>query len=106
MVDVAVIGGGLVGASLAYALVRQGARVTVIDRQDVGQATAAGAGILPPLDHFSGVPALLPLLRAARRHYPELMAHLAEDGETDTGYAVVGALQVATSESEVERLGP
>jgi D-amino-acid dehydrogenase len=106
MLDVAVVGGGLVGASLAYALVRAGARVTVIDRQDVGQATAAGAGILPPLDHFSGVPALLPLLHAARRHYPELIAHLAEDGEVDTGYAVVGALQVATSESEAERLGP
>lgn len=106
MVDVAVIGGGLVGASLAYALVRRGARVTVIDRQDVGQATAAGAGILPPLDHFSGVPALLPLLQAARRYYPELIAHLAEDGETETGYAVVGALQVATSDSEAERLGP
>lgn len=106
MVDVAIIGGGLVGASLAYALVRQGAQVTVIDRQDVGQATAAGAGILPPLDHFSGVPALLPLLHAARRYYPELIARLAEDGETDTGYAVVGALQVATSDSEAERLGP
>lgn len=100
------IGGGLVGASLAYALVRQGARVAVIDRLDVGQATAAGAGILPPLDHFSGVPALLPLLRAARRYYPELIAHLAEDGETETGYAVVGALQVATSEAEAEQLGP
>lgn len=106
MVDVAVIGGGLVGASVAYALVRQGARVAVIDRLDVGQATAAGAGILPPLDHFSGVPALLPLVQAARRYYPELIAHLAEDGETDTGYAVVGALQVATSDSEAERLGP
>lgn len=106
MVDVAIIGGGLVGASLAYALVRRGARVTVIDRQDIGQATAAGAGILPPLDHFSGVPALLPLLQAARRYYPELITHLAEDGETDTGYAVVGALQVATSEAEAERLGP
>ena len=39
------------------------------------------------------MPALLPLLHAARRYYPELIAHLAEDGETDTGYAVVGALR-------------
>jgi D-amino-acid dehydrogenase len=52
------------------------------------------------------VPALLPLLHAARRYYPELIAHLAEDGEVETGYAVVGALQVATSESEAERLEP
>jgi len=104
MVDVAVIGGGIVGASVAYRLARQGARVSVIDRQDVGQATAAGAGILPPLDHFSGVRAMLPLVREARRHYPELIAALAEDGESETGYEVVGALQVASSESEAERL--
>jgi D-amino-acid dehydrogenase len=104
MVDVAVIGGGIVGATVAYRLARQGARVSVIDRQDVGQATAAGAGILPPLDHFSGVRAMLPLVREARRHYPELIAALAEDGETETGYAVVGSLQVASSESEAQRL--
>ncbi|HEU4581594.1 MAG TPA: FAD-dependent oxidoreductase [Polyangiaceae bacterium] len=104
MVDVAVIGGGIVGASVAYRLARQGARVSVIDRQDVGQATAAGAGILPPLDHFSGVRAMLPLVREARRHYPELIAALAEDGEAETGYAVVGSLQVAASESEAQRL--
>jgi D-amino-acid dehydrogenase len=104
MVDVAVIGGGIVGASVAYRLARQGARVSVIDRQDVGQATAAGAGILPPLDHFSGARAMLPLVREARRYYPALIAALAEDGETETGYAVVGSLQVASSESEAERL--
>ena len=104
MLDVAVIGGGIVGASVAYRLVRNGARVSVLDRQDVGQATAAGAGILPPLDHFMGVPAMLPLLREARRFYPELLSALAEDGETETGYAVVGALQVATSAAEAEQL--
>src|SRR4051812_49505210 len=99
MLDVAVIGGGIVGASVAYGRVRGGAGVSVIDRQDVGQATAAGAGILPPLDHFIGLEAMLPLLREARRFYPELLAALAEDGETETGYAVVGALQVATSDA-------
>jgi D-amino-acid dehydrogenase len=104
MLEVAVIGGGIVGASLAYRLVRNGARVSVLDRQDVGQATAAGAGILPPLDHFIGAPAMLPLLREARRFYPELLSALAEDGETETGYAVVGALQVATSSAEAEQL--
>ena len=104
MLDVAVIGGGIVGASVAYRLVRNGARVSVIDRQDVGQATAAGAGILPPLDHFIALEAMLPLLREARRFYPELLAALAEDGETETGYAVVGALHVATSDADAARL--
>jgi len=104
MLEVAVLGGGLVGASLAYRLACHGAQVTVFDRADAGQATAAGAGILPPLDHFIGVEAVLPLLRAARQHYPELLRVLAEDGELDTGYAVVGALQVASNDLELAEL--
>jgi D-amino-acid dehydrogenase len=104
MLQVAIIGAGLVGASLAYRLLRHGARVTLIDRQDLGQATAAGAGILPPLDHFIGIEAMLPLLREARGYYPELLAALEEDGEADTGYDVVGALHVATTAGECAQL--
>jgi glycine/D-amino acid oxidase-like deaminating enzyme len=101
---VAVIGGGLLGASTAYRLRQHGADVTVIDCGAPGQATAAGAGLLPPLDHFSGLDALLPLLKSARAHYPELLQALAADGQGDTGYAVVGALHVATDERELARL--
>jgi D-amino-acid dehydrogenase len=104
MLQVAIIGGGLVGSNVAYRLLRRGAQVTVFDAAAVGQATAAAAGILPPLDHFIGIEAVLPLLREARRYYPELIAALAEDGEADSGYEIVGALQVATNESECERL--
>ena len=104
MLEVAVIGGGIVGASTAYHLVRRGARVTVVDRSDAGQATLAGAGILPPLDHFGGSEAILPLLRAARAHYPELVRALWDEGQKDTGYAVVGSLQVALDETEAEGL--
>jgi D-amino-acid dehydrogenase len=104
MPRVAVVGGGLVGASVAYRLRRAGADVTVIDGAHPGQATAAGAGILPPLDHFIGVAALLPLLAAARAYYPELTEALAADGQSDTGYAVVGALHVALDDEEASRL--
>ncbi len=46
--DAIVIGGGLVGTSTAYHLVRAGAKTLLIDRADVGRATDAGAGILSP----------------------------------------------------------
>ena len=104
MSKVAIIGGGLVGTSVAYRLLQQGAEVTLVDRADVGQATAAGAGILPPLDHFIGVDAVLPLVAAARAYYPELMSALAEEGERDTGYQIVGALHVALDAAERGRL--
>lgn len=104
MPKVAIIGGGLVGASVAHRLLALGASVVLIDREDAGQATAAGAGILPPLDHFVRVEAMLPLIRRARAFYPELVAGLQGEGVLDVGYDVVGALQVASSEEELAAL--
>lgn len=104
MDDVIVIGGGLVGASVAHTLARAGARVTLVDRDDVGQATAAGAGIIAPGSSPRATPEFLALAKLASAYYPTLMALLAEEGETETGYEVVGMLHVATSAEEAGRL--
>jgi D-amino-acid dehydrogenase len=102
--DVIIIGGGIVGASAAYALTRTGASVTLVDRADPGQATAGGAGIISPGTSFRPPEAWFPLAFRAVAYYEELLAHLAEDGETETGYEVVGLLHVATSQEEADRL--
>jgi glycine/D-amino acid oxidase-like deaminating enzyme len=104
MPRIAIIGGGIIGAAAAHRLVRRGIEVVWIDRTDPGQATAAGAGILPPSAHFSGGGPLDALTARARHYYPELLQQLAADGEEDTGYDVVGALHVATSDEELARL--
>ncbi|HEY7983043.1 MAG TPA: FAD-dependent oxidoreductase, partial [Ktedonobacterales bacterium] len=99
-----VIGGGIIGASAAYALARRGARVTLVDRGDIGQATAAGAGIIAAGTSLRALPAFFVLGLPASRHYATLIAALADDGETDTGYEEVGLLHVATSAEEAARL--
>ncbi len=44
-----VIGGGVIGLSIAWRLAREGRRVRLLERDRVGRATSwAGAGILPP----------------------------------------------------------
>jgi D-amino-acid dehydrogenase len=101
---VIVIGGGIVGAAAAYRMARAGADVALVDRGDQGQATAAGAGIISPATSIGPSKAFFDLADRAVAHYPELLAQLREDGETDTGYDVVGALFVATSEDELARL--
>src|SRR6266540_2953341 len=102
---VVVVGGGLVGSSAAYQVACQGGEAVLVDRQDQGQATAAGAGILSPGNRFEGGDAdLLGLVRVSVAWYPELLARLAEDGEVHTGYETVGALHVATTEQEADRL--
>jgi D-amino-acid dehydrogenase len=102
--DVIVIGGGIVGAGAAYAVARAGAAVTLVDRTDQGQATAAGAGIISPATSLHMPDAFLPLASRAVKFYDELLAWLAEDGETETGYDVVGLLHVATNTEEAEQL--
>jgi D-amino-acid dehydrogenase len=104
MDEVVVIGGGIVGASAAYRLADRGARVTLVDRADDGQATAAGAGILSPGNRFPRGSDLLPLVRQATNFYRELLAGLADDGERHTGYEVVGAVHAAFTQEEVAAL--
>ncbi len=104
--DVIVIGGGIVGASAAYRLARSGARVTLVDRADTGQATAAGAGIISPGTSYNPPAAFFPLAFRAVAYYDTLLAALAEDGETETetGFETVGLLHVATTEAEATAL--
>ena len=74
--DVAVVGAGLVGLSLAYELAGLGASVTVVDAGHPGRATDAGAGILSPVTSPETDAALWPFLRGAGAHYPALLRRL------------------------------
>ena len=46
---IVVVGAGILGASTAYHLAREGADVAIVDQAHEGQATAAGAGIICPM---------------------------------------------------------
>ena len=95
--DVAVVGGGLVGTATAYELAHGGASVVLYDRGDVGRATDAGAGILSPETTERADPAWTALARAAGAHYDELIPQLAGD----TGWARCGILELATRDTDV-----
>ncbi len=94
-IRIAVIGGGIVAASAAYHLARLGADVTVVEGDQVGTATDAGAGIVCPWTARHKDEVLYQLSAAGAGYYPELTAMLADDGQDATGYARVGALCVA-----------
>ncbi len=93
--DVVVIGGGLVGTSLAYELVTAGASTVLIDRHDPGRATDAGAGILSPETNQDPEPGLFNFGLDAARHYPALIDRLEADGSVDSGFSVTGSVLVA-----------
>src|SRR5712671_3434875 len=99
---VVVIGAGILGASTAYHLVREGCDVVLVDRADEGRATAAGAGIVCPWGSPTEDAANYALLSGGARYYPRLVAMLAEDGERDLGYARVGGLYVPADPSDLD----
>ncbi|MGE3537115.1 MAG: NAD(P)/FAD-dependent oxidoreductase [Candidatus Tectimicrobiota bacterium] len=100
MHDVIVVGGGIVGMSTAYHLGLAGARTLLIDRDDPGRATNAGAGILSPETNSRDPEAWFDFAVAAVAYYPTLMQHLQADQSGETGYARCGQLVVAVSEDE------
>lgn len=96
MSDVAVVGAGLVGVSLAYELACLGTSVTVIDAGHPGRATDAGAGILSPVTSHEADDELWPFLRQAGAHYPALLERMEADGAATagTGYGRCGILSI------------
>jgi D-amino-acid dehydrogenase len=94
--DVAVVGAGLVGVSLAYELACLGAGVTVVDAGHPGRATDAGAGILSPLTSHEADDELWPFLRQGGAHYPALLQRMEADGAptAGTGYGRCGILSI------------
>lgn len=98
---VVIIGAGVLGASTAYHLARDGAEVTVVDQVLDGRATAAGAGIVCPWASGTDDPAFYRLYAAAGRYYAELVEALAALGETDLGFRRSGALLVSGDPAEL-----
>jgi D-amino-acid dehydrogenase len=102
MLDLIVVGGGIVGCATAYQAARMGAKTLVFDRADPGRATDAGAGILSPQANHRDPDEWFRIAVEAVAHYDDLFRMLGEDGETKTGYARCGELILAIDDTEVE----
>ncbi|KZE38770.1 oxidoreductase [Bhargavaea cecembensis] len=102
---VAVIGAGIVGASAAYHLSRQAdVEVILIDKEQKGKATLAGAGIICPWVSHADDPDWYRLAKEGAKFYPNLIGRLQEDGEHETSYKQVGALCVSDRAEELDRI--
>jgi glycine oxidase len=102
---VLIIGGGIIGGSIAWELARRGLHPLVLDRQEAGrEASWAAAGMLQTApDNADGIP-LVPLARASLALYPKFV----EDVETDSGRAVglrrTGAMEIFFSSDAAREL--
>ena len=99
-VEVLVIGGGVIGSSIAYHVARQGRSVLVVERQEVGVEPAASWASAGGIRLWEQDPAETALARAAIKRWPTLAGEL----EADLQYRQGGHLMLAENEVEAEHL--
>jgi glycine oxidase len=106
--DVAVAGGGLIGAAVSWRCAQRGLRVCLVDEQPGGGASHAAAGMLAPVTEAGyGEERLLALCRASLRRYPAFVAELERVGGRSVGLHTGGTLVVgfdADDARELDRL--
>ena len=100
-VDVVIVGGGVIGLSIAYALATEGVRSTVLDRGELGRgASWAGAGMIPPHTERLTRNPTVELRSWSALLYPEWSARLLEETGIDNGYRKTGGVDVAATLEE------
>ncbi len=104
MEKIIVIGAGILGTSTAYHLAKSGVDVTVIDRNDIGQATDAAAGIVCPWISQRRNKRWYSLVKGGAKFYPSLINELEKLGESETGYKRVGAISLHKEQEKLEKM--
>ncbi len=98
MKRLAVMGGGVIGLSLAYEMSNQGWAITLLDTGEFGQqASWAGAGILPPSNGETAIHPLEHLEALSSDLHEQWARRLLEETGIDNEYRRCGALHVARS---------
>jgi glycine oxidase len=106
--DVIIVGGGVIGVSIALELAAEKLGVVVLDRQQPGrEASWAAAGMLSPGPDSPDALPLVPLAKESMRLYAEFIASIEELSGKTTAFARKGVIEVFTAphgESERDRM--
>ncbi len=103
--DALVVGGGLIGLSIAFELAQRGVNVRVYDRGEPGRgASWAGAGMLAPYAERIGDEALLELCRASLAQYPAFVQRVVEASGVHVDVQLDGIVEAAFNAERLEAL--
>lgn len=105
MPDVIVIGGGVIGLSVAWELASHGVSVRVLEQAAFGrEASWAGAGMLPPGNFEKARTSEARLRGATHQLWPEWTESLKSITGIDNGFIRCGAVQACLSDSRGDQL--
>jgi glycine oxidase len=106
--DLAVVGGGIVGLSVAWRAAQRGLSVAVLERGELGGgATHVAAGMLAPVSEVEFGEAGRGVLELGMRSaaiWPQFAAELERAGEAEVGLRRSGTLVVARDDDEAREL--
>lgn len=101
-IDVAIVGGGLVGSALAFGLVTRGARVVLFDPADDDlHASVGNFGLVWVQGKGLGAPDYAALTRRSAVAWSAFAADIHERTGADTAYRQCGGLKLALDETEL-----
>ena len=93
--DVVIIGGGVIGCTIAYQLSKAGVQVSVIEREEIAaEASRAAAGLLSPAEVLTGPKAVADLFLASWSMTAEVVAEIEAASGVQVEYFQTGALHV------------
>lgn len=101
--DVVIVGGGIIGCSIAYQLGKRGVHTLVLEQDEIGmQASSAAIGMLAPF-HLTAKPGdeQVELRRKSLALFPALSQELEEQTGIDIEYQQTGSLRIADAGQHV-----
>src|SRR5690606_12630249 len=102
--DLIVVGGGLVGAALAWGAQIAGANVVLLDEGDVAFRAARGNfGLVWLQGKGVGIPSYMHWSLRAARMWPDFAQRLSTAVSFDIGWRQPGGLQFCFSEAEIAK---
>lgn len=102
---VAVVGGGVIGLSIAWSLAKQRLAVTVFDARRIGsEASWAGAGMLAPGGEVEAPGQWSAFALESLRLYPDFVDELQSESGVSIDYRRCGSIDVAVTEDQARAL--
>ena len=101
--DVAIIGGGIMGGSIAYHLAKLGVKSTIFERESIGcEASGVATGMISAMSIDSPGP-YLDLARASFDKYKTLIPEMEDASGVHTYYGEISWLDLAFTEEDEEQ---